>query len=163
MERFEEQLEVIRTANHERRPCAMTTTDASALEREVVELHGVIEGWFAGTRPRTAESYAGFADLLTLDFTSVSPDGSSSSRDVVVSGLEAAPRRLSRHHRRDPPVQVHRHLGRAGSRSLRGVAVPPGSNERAREPGRHATRRGRASRMTVARPARDVASRCSAI
>jgi hypothetical protein len=68
----------------------MTTTDVSALEREVVELHGVIEGWFAGTRPRTAESYAGFADLLTLDFTSVSPDGSSSSRDVVVSGLEAA-------------------------------------------------------------------------
>ena len=68
----------------------MTTTDASALEREVVELHGVIEGWFAGTRPRTAESYAGFADLLGPDFTSVSPDGSSSSRDVVVSGLEAA-------------------------------------------------------------------------
>jgi hypothetical protein len=31
-------------------------------------------------------SYAGFADL----FTSVSPNGSSSSRDVVVSGLEAA-------------------------------------------------------------------------
>jgi hypothetical protein len=31
----------------------MTTTDASALEREVVELHGVIEGWFAGTRPRS--------------------------------------------------------------------------------------------------------------
>jgi hypothetical protein len=68
----------------------MTATDASALEREVVELHGVIEGWFAGTRPRTAESYAGFAGLLTLDFTSVSPNGSSSSRDVVVSGLEAA-------------------------------------------------------------------------
>ena len=35
----------------------MTATDATALEREVVELHGVIESWFAGTRPRTAESY----------------------------------------------------------------------------------------------------------
>ena len=29
----------------------MTTTDASALEREVVELRGVIEGWFAGRNP----------------------------------------------------------------------------------------------------------------
>ena len=68
----------------------MTATDASALEREVVELHGVIESWFAGTRPRTAESYTGFADLLSPDFTSVSPDGSSSSRDMVVFSLEAA-------------------------------------------------------------------------
>jgi hypothetical protein len=75
------------------------TADASALEREVVELHGVIEGWFAGTRPRTAESYSGFAGLLAPDFTSVSPDGSLSSRDMAISGLEVAQRRLSRHHR----------------------------------------------------------------
>jgi hypothetical protein len=67
------------------------TADASALEREVVELHSVIEGWFAGTRLRTAESYSGFADLLAPDFTSVSPDGSLSSRDMAVSGLEASP------------------------------------------------------------------------
>jgi hypothetical protein len=104
----------------------MTATDA--LEREVVELHGVIESWFAGTRPRTAESYTGFANLLAPDFTSVSPDGSSSSRDMVVSGLEAA-------HGAYPGItieirrfRVHRLLGRAGSRSLRGVAVPPSSN-----------------------------------
>jgi hypothetical protein len=50
----------------------------------------VIESWFAGTRPRTAESYTGFADLLAPDFTSVSPNGSSSPRDMVVSSLEAA-------------------------------------------------------------------------
>ncbi|HEY8006362.1 MAG TPA: hypothetical protein VIE66_06095 [Methylocella sp.] len=68
----------------------MTTIDAGAIEREAIELHGVIESWFAGTRPRTAESYKEFADLLAPDFTSVSPDGLSSSRDMVVSGLEAA-------------------------------------------------------------------------
>jgi hypothetical protein len=37
----------------------MTATDASALEREVVELHGVIEDWFAGTRPRTGSPTQG--------------------------------------------------------------------------------------------------------
>jgi hypothetical protein len=72
-------------------------------------------GWFAGTRPRTAESYAGFADLLAPDFTSVSPDGSSYSRDVVVSGLEAA---YGAYPGITVEIRRHRHLGRAGSRSL---------------------------------------------
>lgn len=64
--------------------------DAAEIEREVVELHRVIEGWLAGRLSRSSQAFAAFADLLAEDFTVLPPDGTVVSRENVLYGFEGA-------------------------------------------------------------------------
>lgn len=57
---------------------------------EVVELHKVIEGWFAGTLPDTDSAFLEFSDAMADDFEIISPTGSRSDRNAIIGSLRTA-------------------------------------------------------------------------
>lgn len=58
--------------------------------REVVALHETIEGWLAGTLPKTEDAYARFRDAMAEDFVIISPRGTLSNRIAIVDSLREA-------------------------------------------------------------------------
>ena len=58
-------------------------------QREVVELHGFLVDWMTGAAPRTALTFARFADVLADGFVLVSPHGAITERRPLLRELEA--------------------------------------------------------------------------
>ena len=59
-------------------------------QREVVELHGFLVGWMTGALPRSAATFARFADVLADGFALISPRGVVTERRQLLRELEAA-------------------------------------------------------------------------
>lgn len=59
-------------------------------QREVVELHGFLVDWMTGAVPRSAATFARFADVLADGFALISPRGVITERRPLLRELEAA-------------------------------------------------------------------------
>ena len=73
---------------------AKASAEGSSFEKrchdEVIVLHEVIEAWLAGTVPNTDEAYSRFSEAMARDFEIISPTGTRSDRDAIVSSLRGA-------------------------------------------------------------------------
>jgi hypothetical protein len=59
-------------------------------QREVVELHGFLVDWMIGAVPRSAATFARFADVLADGFALISPRGEFTERRALLRELEGA-------------------------------------------------------------------------
>lgn len=63
---------------------------ADQVNREIVELHQFFEAWLAGNSPNSDDGFRRFEDVLAVDFTIVTPDGTELDRDTLVNSLRQA-------------------------------------------------------------------------
>ncbi len=58
-------------------------------EREVREFHAFLRDWLVGAVPRTAETFSRFSDVMGGGVEVISPRGTVTGRDALVSEFEA--------------------------------------------------------------------------
>jgi len=70
-------------------PHDLDDDNAVQVDREIHELHQFFQEWFAGSLAESDDAFARFSDVLTDDFTMVTPGGVELDRQAIIDAVRS--------------------------------------------------------------------------